>query len=243
MPGKFGGDSDSLERAMESLAESLDRLASNIEFSNRQGALGGGGGIGGAGGGRGGRVAASGGIGLAGRAAAVAGGFAASKAAGFATSSLKAGAASFSLSRGSVGFEGAVLNGSIAALRQLPGGSAVVDRRLGPAERAISRARGVVEPILRAGGLQGKGDLAKVSNALIDRFEPQEKRVQEGRDLFQKRLQEKTRDQAGNITNDFVDLGRELGKGFIEYVSKNPDKAARASFGIGGFVIPKFGGK
>lgn len=243
MPGKFGGDTDSLERSMESLAESLDRLASNIEFSNRQSALSGGGGAGGGVGGGGGRRGNAGGVGLIGRAAGVAGGFAASKAAGFATSALKAGAASFSLSRGSIGFEGAVTNGAIAALRQLPGGSAVVDRRLGPAERAISRARGVVEPILRGGGLQGKGDLAKVSNRLIERFSEQEQRVQEGRDFFQGKLQEATKDQSGKILGDFEKLGADLGKGFIDYVQANPGKAARSFFGAGGFAIPKFGGK
>lgn len=239
--GSFGND-DVLQRSIDGLTESLDRLSSNIENSIRQSSLGGRGSGGGSGGGRGGQIASAGGPGLLNRAAGVAGGFAASKAAGFATSALKAGVASFSLSRGSIGFEGAVTNGAIAALRQLPGGAAIVDRRLGPAERAISRARGVVEPILRAGGLQGKGDLAKVGNGLIDRFKPQEQRVQVGRDFFQGELQKETFKQAKNITEDFEKLGKDLGKGFVDYVSSNPGPTFRAFLGGGGFVVPKFGG-
>jgi len=241
MPGKFGADTDSLERSLEALTESLDRLSSNVENGSRQSALGGSGGRGSP---QGGRRGSSGGFsGAFNTAAGVVGGIAAAKTLGFAKAATNAGVASFALSRGSIGFEGAVTNGTAAALRLIPGGSAIVDRAQGPANRAIQRARGVIEPILRGGGLQNKKDLVNASNKLFSRFKKQEDRVQVGRNFFDKKQQEENTKAGEQISQDLRALGKQMADGFLEALNNATiGDFARGAFGVSGFAIPKFGG-
>lgn len=244
MPGKFG-DTDSLERAIEALTESLDRVASNIESSNRQGALGGSGGrsVNGAGGSARGAARGGGFSGAFNTAAGFVGGIAATKTLGFAKAATNAGVASFALSRGSIGYEGAVTNGTAAALRLIPGGSAIVDRAQGPATRAIARARGVIEPIVRGGGLSNKRDLANVGNKLTNRFLQQEKRAQKAIDFFQGKQQEANAAAGEQISQDLRKLGEQMADGFLEKLSgATAEDLGRGAFGFGGFAIPKFGG-
>jgi len=243
MPGKFGGDTDSLERALDGLTESLDRLSSNVENGNRQSTLGGSGGRT-TSGGVGRRGTSNGGFsGAFNTAAGFVGGIAATKTLGFAKAATNAGVASFALSRGSIGFEGAVTNGTAAALRLIPGGSAIVDRAQGPATRAIGRARGVIEPILRGGGLRNKKDLANVSNKLFARFKRQEDRAQKGIDFFQKKQQDENSKAGEKIAEDLKKLGKQMAEAFIETIKKgSAGDAARGFFGAAGFAIPKYGG-
>lgn len=239
MPGKF--DTDSLERSLDALTEALDRVSSNIEAGNRQSALGGSGGRSNV---QGGRRGSGGGLsGAFNTAAGFVGGIAATKTLGLAKAATNAGVASFALSRGSIGFEGAVTNGTAAALRLIPGGSAIVDRAQGPATRAIARARGVIEPIVRGGGLQNKKDLANVGNKLTNRFLQQEKRAQKAIDFFQGKQQEANAQAGEQISKDLKKLGQDMAEGFLERMKNaTAEDLGRGAFGLGGFAIPKFGG-
>jgi len=235
------GDTASLERALERLSETLERLNSNVESGARGGALAGSGGrtnVPTGAGGRGGRSPATGQLPIGNL-----GGVALSQAVRFGSAGVKAGFSSFVASRGSIGFEGAVSNGTAAALRLIPGGSALVDRRQGPGVRAVQRARGIIEPILRGGGLQGKGEARNAFNRLVSRFRAQEKRAQGGIDIGLE-LQEKEKSRAGSvIAKDLKKVGEKMGEGFLEFIRKNPQKLIHPALPNFGVEIPKFGGK